>query len=136
MCPITACAPLRPESLEIVPGIDARSPDVGFGGWKCGWRSTTSDTWVDLRFDRDQPPSAGDDGTPARFNDYPAFVEAEGDGEETCLVQVVYRSYTDDRGRIAVEKVRLAVGGSRPTDRLCQMARGLAGPATARLRAG
>ncbi|WP_223166831.1 serine/threonine-protein kinase [Nonomuraea sp. SYSU D8015] len=128
-----ACSLLRGDALEVVPGIDATDPDVGFGNWECGWDSTTSDTWVDFRFDRDQPPNAAD-GTATRLNGYRAFVEPEGEGARTCLLQVVYRTYADQHGRPAVEKLHIVVGGSRPVDRLCGMATSLARSATARLR--
>ncbi|MEU6721371.1 serine/threonine-protein kinase [Nonomuraea sp. NPDC046802] len=129
-----ACALLDPQALEVIPGIDATGPDIGFGGWNCKWDSTTSDTWVDLNFDRDQPPSAEEDGTAKRLNGYPVFVRPKGEGDETCLIQAVYRAYTDGGGQTAVEKVRIVVGGSRPMDRLCRMATALAGSATAQLR--
>jgi hypothetical protein len=36
-----ACALLNAKALNIVPGIDASDPDVGFGRWNCEWHSTT-----------------------------------------------------------------------------------------------
>ncbi|WP_433436498.1 serine/threonine-protein kinase [Nonomuraea sp. CA-141351] len=129
-----ACALLRGNALEVVPGVDAADPDLGFGGWQCSWDSTTSDTWVDLRFDRESLRNTEDDGTPTRVNGYRAFVTPKGEGGGTCLLQVVYRSYADQRGKTAVEKVRIVVGGSRPMDRLCRMATDLARSATAQLR--
>jgi hypothetical protein len=88
---------------------------------------------VDLRFDRGLPPTA-EDGTATRINGYRAVIEPAGEGGRTCLVQVVYRSYTDQNGRTAAEKVRLVVSGSRPVDRLCRMATTLADSATDTLR--
>ncbi|MFI9838114.1 protein kinase [Nonomuraea sp. NPDC051941] len=127
-----ACSLLSGKALEAVPGIDAAGPDVGFGGWDCEWDSTTSDTWVDLDFDRDQPPTA-EDGTATRINGYRAFVRPDRE-ERTCELEVVFRPYTDQDGRTAVEEVLLVVGGSRPMDRLCGMATALARSATAELR--
>ncbi|MFI7638856.1 DUF3558 family protein [Nonomuraea sp. NPDC049400] len=129
-----ACALLRGDALEAVPGVDATSPDPGFGGWQCSWDGTTGDTWVNLQFDRELRRNTEDDGTPIRVNGYRAFVTPKGEGGGTCLLQVIYRSYADQRGESAVEKVRIVVGGSRPTDRLCRMATDLARSATAQLR--
>jgi hypothetical protein len=128
-----ACALLSGKALEAIPGVDATEPDTGFGGWDCKWNSTTSDTSVSLTFDRDQPPTA-DDGTATRINGYRAFLQPEGDGDRTCLLQVVYRPYIDQNGQTAVEKVRIVVGGSRPMHRLCEMATALARSATSELR--
>ncbi|MEO3870044.1 serine/threonine-protein kinase [Nonomuraea sp. B12E4] len=130
-----ACTLLNASALEIIPGVDAADPDPGFGRWDCEWDSTTSDTWLTLRFDRGQPPDASD-GTATRLNGFRAVIEPAGEGDDTCLVQVVYRSYSDQHGETAVETVRLLVGGSRPMDRLCRMATELAGSATAGLARG
>ncbi|MFI7634165.1 hypothetical protein [Nonomuraea sp. NPDC049400] len=87
-----------------------------------------------LRFDRDQRPNAEDDGTVTMLNGYRAFVQPKEDNEWSCLVQVVYRSYTDQDGRTAIETVRVVVEGSRPMRQKCQMATDLARSATTRLR--
>nr|SBO98583.1 hypothetical protein BN4615_P8099 [Nonomuraea gerenzanensis] len=126
-----ACTLLPARALETVPGIDAADPDRGYGGWGCEWGSTTSDLWLDLWFDRGEPPDAAG-GTATRLNGLPAFVRPEAEGEETCLVEVVHRTYPAGRGRTA-ETLRLLVGGSRPPDPLCRMATRLAGFATAEL---
>ncbi|MFB4271701.1 protein kinase [Nonomuraea sp. GTA35] len=127
-----ACTLLDARALEVVPGIDAADPDRGYGGWDCEWGSTTSDTRLDLTFDRGEPPDAAG-GTSTRLNGRPAYVRPVGEGEETCLVQVVHRTYPDVHGRTAAETLRILVGGSRPTERLCRMATHLADAATARL---
>jgi hypothetical protein len=127
-----ACALLGADALDKVPGIDAGDPDVGFGGWDCDWHSTTRDLGIGLRFDRDQPLDAAD-GSPTRLHGYRAFVEAEGDGDDTCLVRTVYRTYADQDGRPAIEMLYLVVGGEWPTDRLCALATELADSAAAAL---
>ncbi|MEQ4723549.1 serine/threonine-protein kinase [Nonomuraea sp. B19D2] len=129
-----ACTLLSAKALEVVPGIDATDPGIEFGHWECSWRSTTSKTYVRLRFDRGQRPNAEDDGTVTMLNGYRAFVQPKEDNEWSCLVQVVYRAYTDQDGRTAVETVRVVVEGSRPMRQKCQMATGLARSATTRLR--
>ncbi|GAA2403647.1 hypothetical protein GCM10010191_09020 [Actinomadura vinacea] len=127
-----ACALLGADALDIVPGIDAGDPDVGFGGWDCEWHSTTRDLDIELRFDRDQPLTAAD-GNPTRLRGYRTFIEAEGDGEETCLVRTVVREYVDQKGRTAIEMLYLVVSGEQPADRLCSMGTRLADSAAAAL---
>ncbi|MEU8827610.1 serine/threonine-protein kinase [Streptomyces sp. NPDC048636] len=128
-----ACELLDPAALEVVPGIDANDPDVGYAGWDCDWSSSTRDLSVDLRFDRGQPLD-GEDGTPTLFSGYRAFVEPEGEGEGTCLARVVYRSYADQHGQKAVETLNLVVAGDSAADELCTTARKLTRSAAAVLR--
>lgn len=127
-----ACLLLDADALASVPGIDASHPDVGFGRWDCEWDSTTTDLFVSLRFDRDQPPTAAD-GKATRLSGYRAFIEPKGDGDRTCLARVVYRSYADQDSQRAVEMVQLVVGGSRSTHRLCELATNLASSAATQL---
>lgn len=124
-----ACTLLDADALEIVPGIDARNPEVGFGNWECEWESTTNGLWVGLRFDRGQPPTAAD-GTLTRINGRSAVVRPDAEGENTCLVQVVHRSYDDHDGNTTVETLNLTVGGDRSKAQLRRMAMELAGVAT------
>lgn len=126
------CTLLDARALELIPGIDAADPDRGFGGWDCEWESTTSDLWLDVRFDRGPPPDA-QEGTSTRLGGLPAYIRPEGEGEETCLVLIAARTYASVGGRTNAETVRVLVGGSRPMDRLCRMATGLADSASARL---
>lgn len=128
-----ACELLDPAALEVVPGIDADDPDVGYAGWDCDWSSSTRDLSVDLRFDRGRPLD-GEDGTPALFRGYHAFVEPEGDGDGTCLARLVYRSYVDENGEKAVETLHLVVAGESAPDELCATARQLTRSAAAALR--
>lgn len=127
-----ACTLLHAQALEVVPGIDAADPDRGYGGWDCEWESTTSDIWLDLTFDRGPAPNA-EGGTSTRLHGFPAFVRPEAEGEGTCLVNIVYRTYTDVHSQTAAETLLMLVGGSRPVDRLCRMATALAGSAAAEL---
>lgn len=129
---LDACTLLHARDLEIIPGVDAADPDHGFGGWDCDWASTTSDLGLDLRFDRGPEPDAAG-GTATRLNGRPAFVKPEDEGDETCLVLIVHRTYADPHGRTAAETVRLLVHGSRPVPRLCAMATDLARAVSTRL---
>ncbi|MFF4416105.1 hypothetical protein ACFYY8_26570 [Streptosporangium sp. NPDC001559] len=129
-----ACALLSPGTLgELVRGVDAANPYVGYGNWTCKWSSTTGDLRVNLHFDQGRQPDSTD-GAPTRLNGYRAFVEKWADDESACLTQVVYRSYPDRYGRTKAETLQLLVGGSSPMDQLCRISTELAYSATAQLR--
>ncbi|MEL3950619.1 serine/threonine protein kinase, partial [Streptomyces sp. LNU-CPARS28] len=130
-----ACALLDPKDLEAVPGVDAKDPDVSFGGWDCKWASTTGDLWLEVRFDRGQPPT-GDDGILTRVGGRRAVVQPDAEGPRTCLVRVVHRTYTDPGGDDAVETVNVTVGGDPSDKKLRRLATSFAGEAEAELRAG
>lgn len=124
-----ACTLLDAKALEAVPGIDATAPDIGFGNWDCSWGSTTSDTYVQVFFDRGDPLTAAD-GALTRLGGHRAFVAPPNEeGDHTALVQVVAR--TDGTGGDAVsELVEVVVGGSsRPDSQLRSLATGLAASA-------
>lgn len=120
---------LDAEALSVVPGVDAGDPDVGYGNWECGWRSTTGKIVADLRFDRGltSPTSSGRN---TRLGGREAVVEPETDGSDTCRVRVVHRPYTDHNGRRATEQVHLVVTGPQPVNELCTMTTDLATSAT------
>ncbi|WP_026360140.1 serine/threonine-protein kinase [Amycolatopsis nigrescens] len=120
-----ACGLLDNTALAKIPGVDANHPDIGFGGWDCGWSSTTSDVSVKLRFDRHQPLTASD-GRPMRLAGRDAFIEPEGDGDDTCVARIVHRPYTDDDGKRAVELAFLVVSGPQPSEWRCTLATDLA----------
>ncbi|MFF1921206.1 serine/threonine-protein kinase [Streptomyces sp. NPDC058221] len=130
-----ACTLLDADALEAVPGIDARRPRIGFGNWDCEWESTTNGMWVELRFDRGQPPTAAD-GTITRIGGRDAVVQPDAEGEHTCLVRLVHRSYDDPDGNPVVETLNLAVGGDRSADRLRRTAMDLAAAAASGVGAG
>ncbi|WP_223190928.1 hypothetical protein, partial [Nonomuraea terrae] len=127
-----ACTLLDARALEVVPGVDAAAADRGFGGWGCDWASTTGDVRVGLRFHRGPPPDAAG-GASTQVNGLRAFVRPGGDGDETCLVEVPYRSYAGRTGQTAAESLRLVASGSPAEEELCRMAADLAGSAAARL---
>ncbi|WP_131737976.1 serine/threonine-protein kinase [Actinomadura roseirufa] len=127
-----ACALLGPRALDRVPGIDAGDPDVQFARWSCKWHSTTRKLQVKLRFDQGQPLGSRD-GRPTRLGGYRAFVEPGGDGDGSCLVRVVYRTFTADEDQKIVEVVHLVVEGDDPVGRMCSLGTDLAGEAAAAL---
>jgi len=129
---VDACALLADDALAAVPGLDTAEVDPGFAGWGCRWRSSTDPISVRLRFDRDQPLTP-DDGRPTQIDGRYAVVEPEGDGDETCLVQVVHRPYADTDANPAVELMLVVVSGPAPPEQLCAPATDLAEAAAARL---
>ncbi|WKX70576.1 serine/threonine-protein kinase [Streptomyces sp. XD-27] len=116
-----ACAMLDTGALAVVPGVDARDPDPGFGGWSCDWFSTTSDIEVELRFNRPGFSDA-DNSRGTRLHGRRAVVLPGYDGEGSCTVQVAGPSYTGGGGARSFEAVQLSVRGARSKDRPCAMA--------------
>lgn len=130
-----ACALLDGTALSQVPGIDAVRPQAGFADWECRWDSTTSPYSIRLRFDRNAPLNA-DDGQPTKVAGKAAFVSPDGDGDKTCLVRVVQRSFQDSEGQPTVELVDLVVNGPAPSSGLCAPATALARSAAGKLPPG
>ncbi|WP_308206912.1 serine/threonine-protein kinase [Actinoallomurus rhizosphaericola] len=126
-----ACALLGGKALDIVPGIDASDP-VSESPWDCKWRSTTEDIQVKLRFDRGQPLT-GADGRVTWLNGYRTVITPQGDGNDTCLVRVVYRDYNGSDEQKMIEMLYLTIEGKPSTTRLCSIGTGLAGSAAAAL---
>ncbi|NUP40769.1 MAG: serine/threonine protein kinase [Streptomyces sp.] len=130
-----ACGLLHGRALEVVPGIDARDPDVGFGRWTCDWASTTNRMTVRLVFDQGVL-SIPDNARFTELAGHDAVVMPEYEGDGSCTVDVFNRPYrsSDDR---PTERLRLVVGGARAKDRpSCETATDLARSATAALSAG
>lgn len=130
-----ACTLLTPQALEIVPGIDADDPDIGYGHWDCSWHSTTNDTDVELYFDRGEPPTAGEEGTPTRLGGLRAFVAPPEADDPTAEVTVVHRAYADQHGGQQAETFVVDVSGSRSAGQLRTMAVELARAAARQLAA-
>ncbi|MBD3005040.1 MULTISPECIES: serine/threonine-protein kinase [unclassified Streptomyces] len=127
-----ACTLLDVKTLEKVPGIDARDPDVGFGRWDCQWKSTTNELEVDLRFDQGKLPS--DKGARStKLSDHQAIVLPEDEGPGSCRVEVVHREYTGLDRVQGTERVALVLKGAGPKGRPCELATDLAGSAAAAL---
>lgn len=128
-----ACTLLTAHALQVVPGVNADGPDVGFGNWNCSWESTTSDIWVQLSFDRGEPPTAAD-GTPTQLGGHRAFIyPPDEEGKNTCYIQVIHRAYTDQDGQPTVETLDLVVGGSDSATQLHTLATELAASAASEL---
>ncbi|MGO1051475.1 serine/threonine-protein kinase [Crossiella sp. CA198] len=130
---LDACALLPAEALRRVPGIDPGKGMRGFGGWECRWRSTTDPVTVLIIFDRDQPPSPGEDGVPHQVGDRRFFLRPDGWGPESCLARISHRSYPDQHGQQASEILGIALLGRTGHQRLCAQATDLAHTALASL---
>ncbi|MFD9959918.1 serine/threonine-protein kinase [Amycolatopsis sp. NPDC058986] len=117
-----ACGLFNGGALAGIPGIDAIHPQVGFGNWKCGWKSTTDYTKLRVIFDQNTDLTAGSGG-PTQLSGHQAYVDSSDEGGTgTCTVLVVHRAYADQRGRKAVELVKVEVEGRKPGKDFCQMA--------------
>ncbi|MFE5812054.1 serine/threonine-protein kinase [Streptomyces sp. NPDC056479] len=128
-----ACALLDAKALAAVPGLKVDVPDVGVANWSCEWSSDVDGLDAEVAFFRDQPRSAAD-GTALTLSGHRTVVEPGDDGE-ACAAFVEYRRYSGQNAETAAEMVRLDVGGQRPKDELCAMAKDLAASAAAGLRA-
>jgi hypothetical protein len=130
---VDACHLLNAGDLAVVPGIDATQADAGFGDWDCSWSSNSTNTTVDVRFDRNSPLTAAD-GTPIQVGSRPAFVMPADDGPGTCAVEIEHRTYTDANADQISEIVRVTVqGGSQLQSQLCGTATQLANSTAAKL---
>ncbi|WP_207126030.1 hypothetical protein, partial [Actinocatenispora comari] len=116
--------------LRGVSGV-ATPIDRGFAGWDCA-ADGAKHTSLRWRFDRNQPLTS-EDGRPIRLAGRSAFVTADGDGDGTCLVQVVQRRYDDPRNGPTEELLYLVVQGDGAGERYCPLAERLAGAAAHRL---
>ncbi|MER6913461.1 caspase family protein [Streptomyces sp. NPDC000594] len=133
-----ACGLLSARALEVVPGVDTKPSDPGFGHFECEWESTTRHMWVELRYDRGQPPSAGEiggNGSATRIGGRSTVIWPGAEGEDTCLVRTVHRRYAAQDARAAAETVNLTVGGDRPEAELCRTATALSTSVVNRLNA-
>lgn len=116
-----ACALLKADALAQIPAMDGAVPEGEFGDWTCRWHSTTtSGLSAKMTFDRNQPLTA-DDGDPVTLRGRTAFVEPEADGDGTCTVRLVYRTYTNPDGEPMVELVALHLSGPGATSKLCDL---------------
>ncbi|MGW3568962.1 serine/threonine-protein kinase [Streptomyces sp. NPDC000941] len=130
-----ACGLLDGRALEVVPGIDARDPDVGFGRWTCDWASTTNRMTVRLVFDQGVL-SIPDNARFTELAGHDAVVMPEYEGDGSCTVDVFNRPHRSSDGG-PTERLRLVVGGARAKDRpSCETATDLARSATAALSTG
>jgi hypothetical protein len=84
--------------------------------------------------DRNGPLSARN-GRPTRLSGHAAYIQPGGDGKDTCLAQVVHRTYASPDSGPTAEIVFLVVSGKRSQARLCDQSRSLASAASARLPA-
>jgi hypothetical protein len=120
---VAACPLLGTDALAEVPGIDAASGVLGFGGWECKWHSPVNGTLVHLRYDQ-HVAGAPVAGQHLPLNGHEARVSLDSNGgiSTSCTVRVVYQpvNWTPRRN---VDVMVLTVEGERPGEEYC-------GPAT------
>jgi hypothetical protein len=73
------------------------------------------------------------DGQPVKLHGVRGFISPENDGPDTCVAQLVHRTYTDSNGDAAEELVQIVVSGTRPMRTLCADAKSLGSTAAERL---
>jgi hypothetical protein len=129
---VDACRLLDTTSLATVPGVDANQADARFGDWECRWSSNSTNTTVDVRFDRNSPLTSAN-GTPAQIGSRPAYVQPGDDGPGTCAVEVEHRTYTSTSGDQLAEIVRVTVAGAGLQSQLCGTATQLSSAVVAHL---
>ncbi|HEY3503080.1 MAG TPA: serine/threonine-protein kinase [Actinocatenispora sp.] len=123
---LDTCALLRGAT-----GVRAGTTEPGYAGWECS-AAGAGGVHVHLRFDRNEPLTS-DDGRPVRLAGHAGFVQPAGDGDDTCLVQVVGRRYTDAHGEPTEEIAYLVVEGDTDGSRSCPLATDLARTVATRL---
>lgn len=114
--------------------------DPAYGDWSCSWTGPNNNLWVAITLVRDWAPSSGHFGDVTQIDGREAAVDSSGDwGENTCMVRVVYRSYTSsglqgEDPQSKTEQIRLELtGGVEPMADRCAKAERIAKAATNRL---
>lgn len=131
---VDACSLVDNATLSQFPGIDARRPEIGFGDWECRWKSTTIPATLLVVFDRGGTLTT-DDGRPTRFGGREAFIKAGGYGARSCVARIVHRPFANADTTRGFELLLVVVLGPLPSDELCRLVTGIAGPAAANLPA-
>lgn len=129
---VDACALLTAADLAALPGLSNATPVADFGNWACEW-DTPQGVEVTVRFNRDSDGVNGA-GTPLQIAGRPAAAEVEL--EQACVIAVLYRPYTDQRGDSSTERVDVTVRQPAPVPDPCAAAAPVATAAANRLPAG
>lgn len=130
---VATCPLLDADALAEVPGIDAGSGVLGFGGWECRWHSPVNGALVHLRYDQ-HVADAAVKGQHLPLNGHEARVSLDSDGgiSTSCTVRVVYQP-ANWTPRPNVDVMMLTVEGERPGEEYCGPATRLAEAAAANL---
>jgi eukaryotic-like serine/threonine-protein kinase len=130
---VDACGLLDAATIATVPGLEAAEPDPGFAGWECDWESPTSDSVVDIYYDRNQGLDE-DGGTRTQVAGRDAVVEPDED-VGGCDVSIAHRSYLDPRGDRSEELLNVEVEQPGYQGDLCALATSVSAAAVERLPA-
>lgn len=124
---LDTCQLLGGDALAaVIPGVDVTEPDVGYGQWKCVWRSTSHAMRAHLQFDQSEPLNASD-GLPTRIGGREAFVARDWEGAGSCTVRVVHRSHPGQYEETVVELLMMTVAADEDGEfEVCRMATDLA----------
>jgi hypothetical protein len=118
-----ACGLLTSAAVGRIAGMPHTNPEPDFGRWDCYW-DNGAPLSAEVRFDRNSPLDPRD-GQPVKLHGVQAFISPESDGPNTCVAQLVHRTYTDSNGDPAEDLVQVVVSGGRPMRTLCADARSL-----------
>ncbi|GAA2327472.1 hypothetical protein GCM10010376_54280 [Streptomyces violaceusniger] len=129
-----ACRLLDTDELKRVAGVRVADRDPGFGDWQCEWTDGSGDAGVKVVFNRDNQFTT-DGGQRAVIAGKRSSVSPNEWEDDSCLVQMLHRSYRNSLGDDTVEFVSLNVYGPKPTEKLCTTAKALAATAAKKLPA-
>jgi hypothetical protein len=128
---VDACGLLTPTAVARISGMPHTGAEPDFGRWDCYW-DNGAPLSAEVRFDRNSPLDS-QDGQPVKLHGVRGFISPENDGPDTCVAQLVHRTYTDSNGDAAEELVQIVVSGTRPMRTLCADAKSLGSTAAERL---
>ncbi|HZE39144.1 MAG TPA: hypothetical protein VE172_10075, partial [Stackebrandtia sp.] len=129
---LKACGLFAAKAQSRFPGVDADHREVGFADWECQWHSTSSGDTLSVSFDRDDPKNVHD-GDTTTLSGHLTFVVPDGYGDDTCLVRIIHRHYTNGQAFPTVEIVKLVLRGAASPKHLCTLAAKVAAPVAAAL---
>ncbi|MEU4893008.1 serine/threonine-protein kinase [Streptomyces sp. NPDC044780] len=127
-----ACGLFDGDELERAAGVEVQDRDQGFGDWRCEWANGSGDAGVEVEFSRSNEFTS-DDGQRAVIAGRKSFVLPNEWSDESCLVQMLHRSYRNSLGDDTVELVSLNVRGPQSTEKLCHTAKALTAAAAKKL---
>ncbi|MFE0022809.1 protein kinase [Amycolatopsis sp. NPDC059021] len=111
-----------------------QQPKRGFGGWECRWDNAEAG-WVSIVYDRSRLLTSPHDGQQVILHGHDTWIETNGDGNGSCLANIVQQHYADldepDRAKVVL--VAVAFHGNKPGEQLCRPVTALASTVAERL---
>ncbi|WP_025357948.1 serine/threonine-protein kinase [Kutzneria albida] len=91
----SACETANSPNFPALPGIDPRTPVIGFGDWRCTWKSATDSRELKVEFARREGLLESAQGARTQIAGQPAVVdEISTEDPNTCEVEVLNLNYT------------------------------------------